>query len=106
MEWFLVVIFVIAIYFLPGIVAHVRVHNDENSIVILNFFAGWTVVGWLAALIWSASGNVYVPVQKAAPVVSSPDVDDYEPCPECAEPVRKGAVKCRYCRCDIARLLH
>lgn len=40
MELFLGVIFVIAIYFLPGIVAHVRGHNDENSIVLLNFFAG------------------------------------------------------------------
>lgn len=43
MELFLGVIFVIAIYFLPGIVAHVRGHNDENSIVLLNFFGCWTL---------------------------------------------------------------
>jgi hypothetical protein len=55
MEGILIIILAIGLYFLPGIVAHMRRHHNENSIVLLNLFLGWTVLGWLAALIWSAS---------------------------------------------------
>jgi len=41
------------VYALPTIIADYR--NDRHLIAIwvLNFFGGWTVVGWAAALIWS-----------------------------------------------------
>ena len=41
------------VYALPTIIADYR--NDRHLIPIwvLNFFGGWTVVGWAAALIWS-----------------------------------------------------
>lgn len=42
------------VYFIPGIVAHMRVHHQENAIVLLNLFLGWTFIGWVAALVWSA----------------------------------------------------
>ena len=43
------------VYFLPGIVAHMRGHHQENAIVLLNLFLGWTFIGWVAALVWSAT---------------------------------------------------
>lgn len=46
---------VIALYFLPGIVAHWRGHHNENAIVLLNTLLGWTGLGWIAALIWSTT---------------------------------------------------
>lgn len=42
------------VYFIPGIVAHMRVHHQENAIVLLNLFLGWTFIGWVAALVWAA----------------------------------------------------
>jgi len=45
---------VIATYFLPTIVATIRNHPNALSICLLNFFLGWTLLGWLGALIWSA----------------------------------------------------
>lgn len=38
-------------YFLPSIVAFARSKRDTGSIVLLNFFLGWTMIGW--SLPWS-----------------------------------------------------
>lgn len=45
-------------YFLPAIVAHGRKHNNKGAIAVLNLLAGWTVVGWIASLVWAATSNV------------------------------------------------
>lgn len=39
-----------ALYFLPTIVALMRKHNVA-SILLLNLFLGWTVIGWIIALV-------------------------------------------------------
>ncbi len=44
-------------YFLPSIVASRRNHSNARSIFILNFFLGWTFLGWVVALIWANSDN-------------------------------------------------
>jgi Superinfection immunity protein len=40
-------------YFLPVIVALVRSRRDTLSIFLLNFFLGWTFIGWVVALVWA-----------------------------------------------------
>lgn len=40
------------IYFLPTIIASRKRHPSGVSIFILNLFAGWTVAGWVVAMIW------------------------------------------------------
>jgi hypothetical protein len=40
-------------YFLPSIVALARSKRDIVSIVLLNFFLGWTLIGWVIALVWA-----------------------------------------------------
>lgn len=53
------VCFLIVLYFLPAIVAHIRnvKHPLRNGIGLLNIFLGWTLVGWLAALIWAETAD-------------------------------------------------
>lgn len=41
------------IYLLPSVSAIVRGHQSWWAIVALNLLLGWTVIGWIAALIWS-----------------------------------------------------
>ena len=47
----------IALYFLPTVVAVVRRHHNGNSIAVLNLVAGWTFIGWVVALVWSVSAK-------------------------------------------------
>ena len=44
------------IYLAPSIVAVVRGHHRWPWIGLLNCAAGWTVAGWIAALVWSVTG--------------------------------------------------
>lgn len=48
---------IIALYFLPAIVAAFRKHRNKAPIFLLNLLLGWTVVGWVAALVWSATAQ-------------------------------------------------
>jgi uncharacterized membrane protein len=41
------------LYFFPSIMAIKKNHNNLAGIMILNVFLGWTLVGWVAAMIWS-----------------------------------------------------
>jgi len=46
------------LYCLPSIVALVRRHPRSGAIAALNILGGWTVVGWLAAFIWSSWSDI------------------------------------------------
>jgi T4 superinfection immunity protein len=45
------------LYFVPTIIALRRGHRQALSIALLNFFLGWTIVGWVCALVWSATAK-------------------------------------------------
>jgi len=49
----LVLGFMFGLYLAPSIVAVVRGHHRWPWIGFLNFAAGWTVAGWIGALVWS-----------------------------------------------------
>jgi len=44
-------------YFLPAVVALIRSHHQRFAIILLNVLLGWTLLGWIAALVWSAPQN-------------------------------------------------
>jgi len=46
------------LYFLPVLVAYSRKHRSAMAIGFLNVFLGWTLLGWLIAMVWSLTGNV------------------------------------------------
>jgi hypothetical protein len=52
---FILLALAVLVYFIPTIVAGKRGHPNGTPIFLLNLFLGWTALGWLAALIWSAS---------------------------------------------------
>ena len=45
-------------YFLPSIIALARSKRDLLAIFLLNFFLGWSVIGWVVALVWAAKSDV------------------------------------------------
>jgi hypothetical protein len=40
-------------YFLPSLVAFARGHQSWLEIVTCNLLLGWTLLGWIAAFVWS-----------------------------------------------------
>jgi hypothetical protein len=47
-------------YFLPTIIAAIRSKRDLLAIFLLNLFLGWSVIGWIIALIWAATHDAPV----------------------------------------------
>ncbi|OGS99801.1 MAG: superinfection immunity protein [Gallionellales bacterium RBG_16_56_9] len=54
-EAYLFLILALLIYFYPGINAYTRKHHNAGAIMLMNLLLGWTLLGWIAALIWSAT---------------------------------------------------
>jgi len=46
-----------AIHFLPTIIAALRHSRHVAGIFLVNLFLGWTVVGWVVALIWAVTSE-------------------------------------------------
>lgn len=44
-----------ALYWLPTIIALVRHAPSSPGIALINFFFGWTGIGWIVALVWALS---------------------------------------------------
>ena len=42
-------------YFVPSIVAFFRKHRNRWSVFVVNFFLGWSVIGWIVALALAVS---------------------------------------------------
>ena len=49
---------IVGAYFAPLIVAICRGHRNELAIGVLNMLLGWTIIGWVAALVWACTANV------------------------------------------------
>jgi hypothetical protein len=48
------------LYFLPSIIGYRK--RSFAGIFLLNLFLGWTVIGWIIALVWACTADVGVPV--------------------------------------------
>jgi hypothetical protein len=46
-------VFALGIYFLPTIIALFRAYRFGWPIFFVNLFFGWTLIGWVGALVWA-----------------------------------------------------
>ena len=44
-------------YFLPAFVAALRHHPNANAIAALDLLAGWTLIGWIVAMVWALTST-------------------------------------------------
>lgn len=50
-----VFLLLLAFYFLPYVVAAARKHHNTPAILVFNLLLGWTVIGWILALVWAST---------------------------------------------------
>ena len=48
----------IVFYLIPTFVAGGRRHRNAGAIFALNFLLGWSVIGWIIALVWACTNDV------------------------------------------------
>lgn len=72
-------------YFWPTLRARDVGHPAFTSIFIVNAFLGWLLIPWVIALAWAYR---HKKVEQPATKI----------CPECAEPVKLEALKCKHCQ--------
>lgn len=94
-------ILLIVIGALPTLIAAFRRHPDWKPIVALNWLLGWTILGWIAALVWSVR-PLKTASTTAAPARSSLAWWQTKICPSCAGQIEKSASVCRHCNATVS----
>ncbi|HOW87751.1 MAG TPA: superinfection immunity protein [Candidatus Omnitrophota bacterium] len=135
MEVVIVVVAIIVglfVYFIPTSVASGK--KQSTQVFVVNFFFGWSLIGWVIALVWAlqpdeklgatpaeldvevvqtTSGSVIVcpqckvknhPQLRVCWKCKTPFVTERRKCPSCAELIKKEAKKCRYCGTEVSTL--
>jgi Superinfection immunity protein len=83
-------LFLLLVYFLPAIKAYQDKKPNKQAILALNIFLGWTLVGWVVALVWAFTQN---DTRNAVAVATTPAIL----CSSCGKYSPGGAGFCARC---------
>jgi hypothetical protein len=91
-----VLLLLLGLYFLPAFIAGNVKHRQGGAIFALNLLLGWTLIGWVVALVWALTK------ERPIEVLSVQNTEaGLRPCPHCAELIQPAAKLCRYCGHDV-----
>ncbi|XVJ46796.1 superinfection immunity protein [Pseudomonas sp. UBT] len=100
------VVFVPMFYMLPTIEAWIRKSTNLPAIAAVNFFLGWSLLGWVAALVWAFKkpSPVVMVREPEVPLTNFSIPTQEKPkknCQFCGEEILAIAVKCKHCGSDL-----
>lgn len=55
MSTFIFAVIIIGLYFAPSCIAAYYKKRNSTAIFLVNLFFGWSIIGWIVALVWAAS---------------------------------------------------
>ncbi len=86
-------------YFVPSIIAFARKHRNAVPILLLNIFLGWTLLGWIGALIWSLTTPTEIRRPISTPTGAQPPQPPVEKrfCPNCGNQIKPTDAFCSKC---------
>ncbi|WP_035536533.1 superinfection immunity protein [Halomonas alkaliantarctica] len=90
----------ILFHFIPSIIAVHRNHKNKVGILLLNFFLGWTLFGWVGSLIWAVLQDADREKEKNG--IRNVHESDEKECPYCAEKIKNKAKVCRFCNNSLS----
>jgi hypothetical protein len=96
LEGSLLLIGVALLYFLPAVIA--RRKPNASSVLVINLFLGWTLIGWVVALAMAVNDPKPAVVAPQAAVAAA---QSGRICPFCAEDIKHAAVVCKHCGRDL-----
>ncbi|WP_413460095.1 superinfection immunity protein [Herbaspirillum huttiense] len=109
------------LYFLPSYEAWLNRHPKIYAVFTLNLLLGWTLIGWVAAIVWALTHNPgdgnkrdVFDLFKAFYGVDEPppsgqhigntksEGNGLKKCPYCAEDIKIEAIKCKHCQSELS----
>ena len=94
---FVFILIALAFYFMPTLTAMGREKINTGAIFALNLFLGWTLVGWVVALVWALAHDQMI-FQKSEQ--QSPTSALH--CPHCHREIQKDWKICPFCQYTLA----
>ena len=88
----LLLFFLTVPYFVPTIIAMVRHKTNLLAIFMVNLLLGWTIIGWIVALVWAVAKET-VDVQADVTAVAQPS----RFCRSCGKYSPAGSNYCGQC---------
>ena len=87
----LIMLFVLLVpYFAPTIIGAVRKTRNTFAIFALNLLLGWTVIGWIVALVWALTSD-------ASDGGARPMIGGARLCASCGKYSQPDAIFCAHC---------
>lgn len=92
------------LYFYPMYEAYIHKQPNFFSIFALNLFLGWTLVGWVVALVWAVKSQdpIKAVTVNAPTAPTPPEQKKMKQCQYCAEDILLAAKKCKHCGSDLS----
>ena len=85
-----IIALIFLVHFLPTIIAVRRKHTNALGIFLVNLFLGWTLIGWVVALVWAVSKGDQTLVLPCVRCGTSPQSGVARFCQKCGAPLPVG----------------